>query len=65
MLKELSQALIDIHGQHEHQSLLNPSKHIILLDKFCAESLNEYKAKMTELLNEYNDVKYKISETLC
>ena len=62
MLKELSQALIDIHGQHEHQSLLNPSKHIILLDKFCAESLNEYKAKMTELLNEYNDVKNKISK---
>lgn len=35
MLRELAADLIDIYGQHEHQSLLNPSKHILLLDRFC------------------------------
>lgn len=35
MLKEIAEDLIDIYGQHEHQSLLNPSKHIRLLDRFC------------------------------
>ncbi len=35
MLRELAADLIDIYGQHEHQSLLNPSKHIRLLDRFC------------------------------
>ena len=36
MLKEVSDYLADLHGQHEHQSLLNPSKHIELLDSFCS-----------------------------
>lgn len=47
MLRELATDLIDIYGQHEHQSLLNPSKHIRLLDRFCIEgfdkALEDYK----------------------
>lgn len=47
MLKEIAEELIDIYGQHEHQSLLNPSKHIRLLDRFCgpgfAEAMNGYR----------------------
>lgn len=31
-LKGLTELLVDIHGQHEHQSLLNPNSHIALLD---------------------------------
>ena len=46
-VKEAAQLLIDIHGQHEHQSLLNPVKHIRLLDRFCGagfgEAMEEYK----------------------
>ena len=37
MLRELAESMIDFHGQHEHQSLLNPAKHIRLLDRFCRE----------------------------
>lgn len=39
MLKELSTELLDIYGQHDHQSLLNPNKHIALLDRFCGADL--------------------------
>ncbi len=39
MLKELSTELLDIYGQHDHQSLLNPNKHITLLDRFCGADL--------------------------
>ena len=39
MLKEIAEDLIDIYGQHEHQSLLNPSRHIRLLDRFCGAGL--------------------------
>lgn len=39
MLRELSTELLDIYGQHDHQSLLNPSKHILLLDRFCGADL--------------------------
>ena len=33
-LKELGDHLVDLHGQHEHQSLLRPETHIDLLDDF-------------------------------
>ena len=53
MLKEFAEDLIDIYGQHEHQSLLNPSRHIRLLDRFCGagfgDAMEEYKASFQAL----------------
>ena len=53
MLKEFAEDLIDIYGQHEHQSLLNPSRHIRLLDRFCGagfgDAMEEYKASFHAL----------------
>lgn len=37
-LKTLGEMLLDIHGQHEHQSLLRRATHIRLLDEFAVES---------------------------
>jgi len=34
-LKELGSSLVDLHGQHEHQALLNPEVHLDLLDQFA------------------------------
>ena len=34
-LKELGVRLVDLHGQHEHQALLNPDVHIDLLDQYA------------------------------
>lgn len=39
MLRQVSSKLIDVHGQHEHQSLLDVGKHIELLDSFCKDEL--------------------------
>ena len=53
MLKEIAEDMIDIYGQHEHQSLLNPVKHIRLLDRFCGagfgEAMEEYKNSLQRL----------------
>ena len=39
-LKSVSDTLVDIHGQHEHQALLDAENHISYLDAYChAESL--------------------------
>src|SRR5947199_5669350 len=35
-LKELSNRLVELHGQHEHQTLLDPSTHLDLVDAFGA-----------------------------
>ena len=34
-LRDLSGMLVDLHGQHEHQALLDPTSHLDLLDEFA------------------------------
>ena len=36
-LRELGTTLVDLHGQHEHQALLDPTEHIALLDTFAGD----------------------------
>lgn len=55
MLKEIAEDLIDIYGQHEHQSLLNPAKHIRLLDRFCG-------AKFSDTMDAYKESFHTIRE---
>jgi DNA repair protein RecN (Recombination protein N) len=44
LLKEAGDLLVDLHGQHEHQSLLRGELHIDILDEFCGTEslLNDY-----------------------
>ncbi|WP_100373424.1 DNA repair protein RecN [Bacillus sp. FJAT-45037] len=39
ILREIGQALVDIHGQHEHQALMQAEHHIGMLDSFAKEEL--------------------------
>jgi DNA repair protein RecN (Recombination protein N) len=39
ILREIGQTLLDIHGQHEHQELMDHDQHIHLLDQYCEESI--------------------------
>jgi DNA repair protein RecN (Recombination protein N) len=48
-VRELSRRLIDIHGQHQHQSLLDVSNHIEILDRFGGEDVLKQRAKVAEL----------------
>ena len=56
MLKEICSHLVDLHGQHQHQSLLNANKHIILLDRFCDERLEIFKRELAELIDDYREI---------
>lgn len=62
MVKEISAFLVDIHGQHDHQSLLNPKSHIIMLDRLCGSKLDKELEKLGVLYNEYKDVSKKLKE---
>lgn len=52
-MKELATYLIDIHGQHEHQSLLSVKKQRDLLDDFAGQPLIIALGKAGELYREY------------
>ncbi len=45
-LKLIGDALVDIHGQHAHQSLLDEKKHIVLLDRFAGKDALELKERV-------------------
>ena len=48
-LKALTALLMDIHGQHEHQALLNPGRHMDFLDDFGGAPTAALKARVGEL----------------
>ncbi|NMW19025.1 MAG: DNA repair protein RecN [Chlorobiaceae bacterium] len=51
LLKQAGDVIIDLHGQHEHQMLLNTETHETLLDDFArsAPEVTAYKAALAEL----------------
>lgn len=57
VLKEVSSLLIDIHGQHEHQSLLSKKKHLDILDAYAKQSLGKKKEQLAEAFLEYKKLK--------
>ncbi len=56
-LKQITDLLVDVHGQHEHQSLLSQNKHINFLDSFDHEAIDGIRANVRELYSEYRRVK--------
>ena len=52
-MRDVAALLIDIHGQHEHQSLLHKKKHLEILDAFAKEALSNKKEALTEAYAEY------------
>ncbi len=62
-LRKITSLLVDVHGQHEHQSLLNKAKHLEILDEFASKS-DIIKLK-DDLAKEYKlnkDLKNKLEE---
>ncbi|MGN0549666.1 MAG: DNA repair protein RecN [Acutalibacteraceae bacterium] len=59
MLRELGGELIDIHGQHDSQSLLSPEKHCGFVDGFAenAELISDYREKYRRLCEIRNSLK--------
>jgi DNA repair protein RecN (Recombination protein N) len=60
-VKEAAALLIDIHGQHEHQSLLSKRKHLEILDDYGKEQLEEPKRELAQLYREYRKVQEELS----
>ncbi len=52
-MRNVASLLIDIHGQHEHQSLLHKKKHLEILDKFAGAKLNAKKEILRNCYQKY------------
>lgn len=61
-LKQIGKSLVDIHGQHEHQSLLEPHNHLRFLDAFGGDELLRLKEQYMSFYRQLMQVERELSE---
>ncbi|MDE7043994.1 MAG: DNA repair protein RecN, partial [Acetatifactor sp.] len=59
-VKELAETLIDIHGQHEHQSLLHKKKHMEILDSYCGSEFEPAALAVEEAYRECSQLRREL-----
>lgn len=57
LVRRAGQLLLDIHGQHDHQSLLDKSRHLVILDRFIREPLGDKKEALSNIYQQYIQLK--------
>ncbi len=62
MLREITSLLIDIYGQHDHESLMSKNKHMDILDEYGAATIMPQRQKVAELYKQYKDCKSRLDE---
>ena len=61
-VKEMAELLIDIHGQHEHQSLLHKKKHMEILDAYAGPAALEVLSLVEERYREARRLREEMEE---
>ena len=59
-LREISSLLLDIHGQHEHQSLLYPDRQLAILDAYGKEQLEKPLVRMEAAWSSWKDAQKEL-----
>ncbi|MEH7119098.1 DNA repair protein RecN [Neobacillus vireti] len=60
ILREIGSTLVDIHGQHEHQELMDETRHLPLLDQFGAEEIVPAENEYTQVFRRYEQTLHKL-----
>ncbi len=63
-VRDIASLLIDIHGQHEHQSLLYKSRHLEILDAFSKEKLGTLKKEMASAFENYKTLQKSLENAV-
>ena len=61
-LKDVASILIDIHGQHDHQTLLHKKNHLTLLDDYAKEKIGPLIDQVKEAYRIYKNALRKVKE---
>ena len=64
ILQEIGTFLVDLHGQHNHQSLLDPSKHIDLMDNLGGDKIIKYRKKLFDNYRRWREKNKKLFQLL-
>lgn len=61
-VKQIAELLLDIHGQHEHQSLLHKKRHQEILDEYAGDKLRQLLPLLAEKWRELSAIKKEVEE---
>ncbi|MFD1419448.1 DNA repair protein RecN [Lactiplantibacillus songbeiensis] len=61
-LKRIGETIVDIHGQNEHQELMQPDKHLGLLDEFAAGKIRKLKTKYRQQYEDYQQLNQELRQ---
>ena len=59
-LKQLGETIVDIHGQNEHQELMQPDKHLRLLDEFGGDELSSIRSRYQATYQDYQHLHHSM-----
>ena len=62
-LKDFMNHILNIHGQHDSQLILNKEEHIIYLDKFIGEEIEKDLHEYQEKLKQYQNLRQELKNT--
>ncbi len=60
-LKQLGSLLVDLHGQHDHQSLLDPETHVGYLDAWIGQPAHELLSKISTCFHNTELLRHKLN----
>ncbi|GFP38636.1 DNA repair protein RecN [Candidatus Hakubella thermalkaliphila] len=63
-LAELGEILVDLHGQHEHQSLLKVKNHLDLFDRFGGDKIGELRSEYQRRYEKFRDLERELQDLL-
>lgn len=61
-VRDITALLIDIHGQHEHQSLIYPSNHLKILDRYARHQLDTPMQEYELLYKAYTQLEHSLAK---
>ena len=62
MLKAFTSLIVDIHGQHEHQSLMNDDYHLRCIDSFGAKDIAHLQKNVADAYADYAHLRKKLRD---
>lgn len=62
VLRQIGEQLVDIHGQNEHQSLMDPEQHLAILDQYGHAKIGKLKTAYQDTYQQYRRLKKQLDD---
>lgn len=62
LIRQVAALCIDIHGQHEHQSLLKKERHLEIVDEYAGKKCEQLREKIRKQYQKYADLRQELEQ---